>query len=259
MPEDLCVVIPAMRDVGGLLADLAAQRQAQIEVVRNVSPSGRARNLGAARTGAAILVFVDDDVRLPCPDTLRTLQTLLERDPTLGLVGTAQRLPDESTPFQRSIAAQIPRSQSPVVDVLTESDMVTTACCAIRAELFHRLGGFHAGLERGVDPELRHRLRQQGYRIAVAPGLFHTHPVPGTLKAFLRLAFRDGRASARAAKNYPEAVLYNPDGHVARFQARQSFPQRVARRLIQTFQDVLHGRWLGLSYTLAYAAGYALA
>ena len=39
-----------------------------------------------------------------------------------------------------------------------------------------------------------------GYRVAAAPGIWHYHPMPSTLKALLRMAWRNGSAARRRAR-----------------------------------------------------------
>lgn len=259
---DVAVVIPSgdtSRDdsLAGLLQDLRKQTvvPVQIEVVRGVSPNGRARNQGVSLTTAEYLVFLDDDVRLGSPDVLEKLIAALQQ-PGVGLSGTSQLLPANSSPFQRRCAEQISRSQSPVVEVLTDSDMVTTQCCATRRDVLDRLGGFHDRILRGVDPELRHRYREAGYRIVIAPRAWHFHPMPESWKALCKMAYRNGYSSAFAQKHFPETVLFNPEGHVDRFQARPSFLSRLLRRGGGLAAALLGGRWGGLAYDLAYAWGF---
>lgn len=239
------------------MEDVRAQSllAAEIEVVRGVSPNGRARNEGVGRTTGEILVFLDDDVRLGSLEVVRTFVEFLTTDPTLGLVGTSQVLPADSTPFQKALGAQLSRSQSPVVEELTESDMVTTQCCAMRRAVLDEVGGFHGRILRGVDPELRHRVRLAGYRIAVVPQQWHYHPMPASLKPLVRMAWRDGIASAYARRHFPETILYNPEGHVAEFDAQPSFPRRIARNLSGLVRDLLQGHWYAALYGMAYIAG----
>ncbi|NLC56809.1 MAG: glycosyltransferase [Armatimonadetes bacterium] len=256
------VVIPsgdASRDANleRLQEDLRTQTlpPTEVEIVRGVAPNGRARNVGVSRTVGDILVFLDDDVRLGSPDVLERLVSHLQADPTLGMVGTAQQLPPDSTPFQRRCARQISRSESPVVSVLTESDMVTTQCCAMRRAVLDEVGGFHDRILRGVDPELRHRVRAAGYRIAVVPEAWHYHPMPGSLRALLRMAWRNGHASAYARRHFPETVLYNPEGHVAEFEAARPLSRRVLRNAGDLVSSLLSGHWIGLLYRVTYVSG----
>jgi glycosyltransferase involved in cell wall biosynthesis len=259
------IVIPSgdnsrSRNLDLLVADLKAQTllPSEIEIVRGVSPNGRARNVGVEKTTGEILVFLDDDVRLGSSGILRSFVDHLLEEPMLGMVGTSQRLPPDSTHFQRRCASQISRSESPVVGTLTDSDMVTTQCCAMRRAVLKEVGGFHDQIIRGVDPELRHRLRQAGYRIAVIPEAWHYHPMPRSLPVLLRMAWRNGAASAYARTHFPETVLFNPEGHVSEFESRPPLMRRVLRNAGMLLMDTTYGRWYGALYGLAYAGGNLL-
>lgn len=256
------VVIPTCgdaraRNVEALLGDLHNQtlRPSEIEIVRNVAPNGRARNVGASRTTGQVLVFLDDDVRLGHERILEELTRALEKS-EFGMVGTSQLLPPDSSPFQWSLARQLSRSQSPVVNDYIESDMVTTQCCAVRRDVYTRLGGFHEGLLRGVDPEFRKRVRTAGLAIVVVPNSWHYHPAPSSLAALTRVAFRDGYSSAQVYRQYPEAVLFNPEGHVSQFEARKSRLARYVGRVWSVFKLACSGRWLGVLYGIVYVGGY---
>ncbi len=262
---EISVVIPTCsgaraRNLQLLLADIARQSlpPAHIEVVRDVSPNGRARNVGASRTSGDLIVFVDDDVRLGHDRVVEQLVRALQCS-EFGLVGTSQLLPPDSSKFQRALAMQLSRSQSPIVKTYIDSDMVTTQCCAVRRNVFEQLGGFHEGLLRGVDPEFRNRVRQLGLRVVVVPDAWHYHPVPSSVRALVRLAFRDGYSSAQVFRQHPEAVLFNPEGHAADFQAHYPVWGRYSRRLLDVVRKFVAGQWWGALYGLVYVAGYAWA
>ncbi len=260
----ITVVIPSASperhaNVQALLQDLAEQtlRPEEVHVVRDVRPSGRARNEGARGARGEVLVFLDDDVRLGHERVLESMVGCLRAVDRAGMVGAAQLLPLESTWFQRAAARQVPRSTSPVVSAPTDSDMVVTACCAVWRDLFWQLGGFHERIPRGVDPEFRHRLRLAGWRTVVAPGAWFYHPMPADLLALCRTYYRNGRESARAVRLAPEAALENPDGHVADFRARRTTFYRGARHVLRLAERVLTFQWIGLAAQVSYLAGYA--
>lgn len=265
MSVQLAVVIPAGGERGDnlplLLEDVARQSlaAAEVEVVCGVAPNGRARQTGAEATSSEFLIFLDDDVRLGSPEVFARLIGALQSDSRLGLVGTAQQLPADSTSFQRACARQIARSESPIVTKLTPSDMVTTQCCAMRRAVLEEVGGFHTQIRRGVDPELRQRVRRAGYDIAVVPHAWHYHPAPSSFSALWRLAFRDGDASAFAQRHYPETVFYNPEGHVDQFEARPPLWKRLGWRVLGFLRRLFRGELQGLTYDLAYLLGYTRA
>lgn len=158
---DVAVVIPSLTGrVDEVLASVHRQSpsSAEVEVVRGVRPSGRARNQGAARTTAPVLVFVDDDAVLGSEDTLARLVAPLS-DATISAAGAAKLLPPGSSRFQRRVAREVPRIEHPLVDRVVEANPpvgrhgytdVTTTCCAVRRDVFDASGGFD-GLSSGAS------------------------------------------------------------------------------------------------------------
>lgn len=226
----------------------------QVEVVYGVFPSGLARNLGASRCQADIYFFIDDDVRLGSPDLFKTMCDCLSQ-PDIGMVGAAQLLPQGSSAFQFDCARQIPRSQSDIVNEVTDSDMVTTACCAVRGADFHKLKGFHESLPRGVDPEFRQRIRANRQRVCVAPRSWYYHPMPKTWSELLRMAYRNGASSAYVQRHYPDLVFFNPEGHVSNFEAQPVFRQRLQWRVTRWYEALCQGSFALIAYDLAYLVG----
>ncbi|HEX2273579.1 MAG TPA: glycosyltransferase [Acidimicrobiales bacterium] len=212
---EVAVVIPSLTGaVGEVLESIRRQSPppAEVEVVRGVRPSGRARNLGAARTGAPLLVFVDDDAVLGADDTLARLVAPLAADPTVAVAGAAKLLPPGSSRFQRRVAREVPRIEHPVVDRVVDADPpldgpgytdVTTTCCAMRRDVFEAVGGFDESLLRGVDTELFHRLRRRGDRLVMAPGAWTWHPAPATMGALLSKHFLYGVGYSQEVRRDP--------------------------------------------------------
>lgn len=256
------VIIPSADGTRGgnvsrLVHDVQTQtlRPREVFVINGISPNGLARNVGARRASGEVLVFLDDDVQLGHARVLEGIVGVLG-DPQIGLVGAAQLLPPDSSSFQRAAGRQISRSHSPVVDVVTDSDMVTTQCCAMRRAVFWELGGFNERIPRGVDPEMRHRIRRRGLRIVVAPRVWYYHPMPATLSALCRMQFRNGRHSAAVGRQLPAATLENPDGHVAEFVERRSGLYRTGRHIVRFLFSLVMLRWIGVVAQGAYLAGY---
>ncbi len=252
------VIIPSLvdREPEQLVQDVQAQTLSaqEVHVVTGVSPSGRARNLGAGRASGDVLVFLDDDVRLGHERVVENMIMLL-KDERIGMVGAAQLLPPDSSAFQRAAGRQIPRSCSPVVPVATESDMVTTQCCAFRRSFFWELGGFNEQIPRGVDPEMRIRVRNRGLRIIVAPHAWFFHPMPDSLLALCRMFLRNGRQSAEATWLMPSAAVDTPDGHGAAVVARSPL-YRAGRHVVRMVTALATLRWIGAIAQFAYLAGY---
>lgn len=262
-PPLVSVIIPSLDGERGgnlalLLADVAGQSLGDVEVlvVEGVRPNGRARNVGAARARGRYLVFIDDDVRLGHREVLANLVGALEDDGSLGLVGPSQLPTPGASRFQRAVARQLPRTWFPVVDRLTETDMVTHMCMAIPAELWHRVGGEHDALVRGTDPDLRDRVRRAGRRVAVAPRTWAFHPPPADLGALLRWAWRGGRGSAWVRRHHPELAFDTPDGPFRGCAPVRGPAYRVGRFVVRLVRSVLAARCLAVASDLAYAAGY---
>ena len=227
----------------------------EVHVIKGVSPTGLARNTGARKASGDVLIFLDDDVRLGHERVLEGMVALLE-DPGVGMVGAAQLLPPGSSIFQRLSAGQITRSCSAIVSIVTDSDMVTTACCAMRRSLFWGVGGFNEHIPRGVDPEMRHRVRSRGLRIVAAPNAWFYHPMPATLRALCKMSFRNGHQSAEAQWRMPGAALENPDGHVAGFVIRRNRLYRAGRHAGRFVLGVITMRWISVAAQVSYLAGY---
>lgn len=257
------VIVPSLdgsRDgnVERLLADVDGQslRDVEVLVVTGIRPNGRARNVGAARARGRYLVFVDDDVRLGHRKVLANLVSALGADPGLGLVGPSQLVPPLATAFERRAARHLRRSVFPVVDRLTETDMVTHACLAIPADLWRAIGGEHDELVRGTDPDLRARVRAAGRRVAVVPSTWAYHPPPSSFGAMVRSAWRGGRGAAWVRRHHPGLAYDVPEGRFAGSSRVRRVPYRVARFAVRIVGGLVTGRVLLVASDLAYAAGY---
>ncbi len=236
---DVAVIIPSLRgEVGELLESIRSQTllPGRVEVVRGVSPNGRARNVGVARTGGEVVVFIDDDAVLGHPEVLARLVAAVEVDPTVGVAGASRLLPPRAPWFQRWVAAEVPRTTHAVVDEPLETNPepanhyyceITTTCCAMRRDVFAGLGGFDEGLVRGVDSEFFVRVRRRGYRLLLVPQTWAYHPAPPTLRALLRKQFLYGLGHAQEVKRDPSRDL----GRVFRSR-RQAVAYLAFRTLI---------------------------
>jgi hypothetical protein len=174
----------------------------------------------------------------------------------MGLTGVSQLLPPDAGFFQRCCGRQLPRMVSPVVDELIDSDMVTTLCLALRRDLFIHLGRMNDRLLAGVDPELRHRVRQAGLRVAVAPQTWAFHPAPDNLEELVRYGAKKGRLTAWQYRFARELMYDCPEGHTEGVAAQTSLAYRVFRKAVRLCALVLTLRPLGAIYELAYLYGY---
>ncbi len=258
------IVIPS-RDgfrngcVPRLLESVRAQTYTdhEIHIVQGVSPQGRAINEGVRLSKGDIIVILDDDSCLAHESVLERLIACIEGDSTIGMAGASIVLPDEATAFQRRAAKQFPRLNTPVVDETTDSDLACHGCCAIRRRVFDEVGGEREDILRGLDPDLRVRIRSAGYRVVLAPHARIYHPMPDSLWKLLRLFFRNGFGSAYAQKFQPESVYETHESlEIEDFQPQRTFMYRVLRFPFRLAFALVNGRLLRFSAYVAYACGY---
>ena len=258
------VIIPSLdgyRDgcVPRLLDSIQRQTYTDLDVkvIKGVAPQGRAINLGASRARGDVLLIVDDDAELADDTVIERLISTLDSDPSIGMAGASIVLHPEATPFQRRAARQFPRLYTPVVDAVTDSDMACHGCCAIPRSVFEQIGGEREDLIRGLDPDLRVRLRDAGYRVVLAPNARIYHPLPDGWGRLIRIFFRNGFGSAYAQKFRPDSV-YETDERLgsSSFQPRRSLAYRLLRFPFRLLKSVLEGKLLRFTAYLVYAFGY---
>lgn len=262
-PPEVSVIIPSWDGQRGgnlpqLLGQLKEQTLKAVEVILSIreSPNGRARNLGAEVARGEFLVFIDDDASLGDDQVLARLTEPLKKRNDVGLAGVSQLIPRDANLFQRCCARQIPRAVSPVVDQLVDSDMVTTLCLAIRRDLFARIGRMNDRLLAGVDPDLRHRVRLAGFRVAVVPHAWAYHPAPDNLQALVLYGYKKGIFTAWQYRFARDLMYDCPEGHVGQFAAQTSLPYRVLRKGMRLLGQLATMRPLGVVYELSYLFGY---
>lgn len=263
MNPRVSVVIPSWDgDRKGNVAKLLNQLQNQtwkgceVEVVKGVSPNGKARNVGARKTRGEILIFLDDDVTLGHDRVIEGLVRALDENPNLGLVGPSMLVPENANAFQKAYARQISRNLSPVVKELTESDMVCHMGLAIRRNLYEKLGGENEEIVRGTDPDLRHRVRAAGFRVALAPDSWAFHPPPQDWKSMLKGSFWNGAGSAWVSRHHPEFAYETASNAIGQFEERRGLLFRALRFAGEIASACLRGHWVKLGYRIAYGAGW---
>lgn len=261
------IIIPSRdghRDgaVPRLLDSIAAQdfRGHETILITGVFPQGKAINQGAARARGRYLVIMDDDAWFGAPEALGALVAAAEAVPDIGMAGASILPPPDATPFQRRAARQFPRFETPLVETITDSDLACHGCCLIPRDRFHAAGGEREDIVRGLDPDLRMRLRAAGWRVVLAPGAVIHHPLPDGLRPLLRLFFRNGAGAAYAWKHRPETVYETHERlHAGGFVPRRGFAYRALRFPLRLLRALVLGQWLRFAGYAAYAAGYGWA
>jgi len=137
-------------------------------------------NLGASRATGQALVFLNDDVEPLDENWLAELVSHLER-PDVAIAGALLLYPRGAVQHA-GLALGIMRGAGHVyrdtfgsewwkwLPFTRDVSAVTGACLAIRAAVFHQLGGFDSAFPVNYnDVDLCLRARQAGYRVIVAP------------------------------------------------------------------------------------------
>ena len=171
-----------------------------LRMPRNRGPA-RCRNEGARVAQGEILAFTDSDCEV-APDWLERMDQRFQEPETDAIMGRLVLKP--STFLGDSISALgFPAGGSVgferiwKVDEKGFTDSLSSCNCAVRKDLFHKIGGFdesfpYAG---GEDSLLAYHLRKAGCRIRFCPDVVAYHGARDSLRSFLRWQFRRGQSS----------------------------------------------------------------
>lgn len=226
-------------------------------IVKGVSPQGKAINQGAAQARGELLLILDDDSELADEHVFERIIQTIDDDPRIGMAGASIVVFPDSNPFQQKAALQFPRFHTPVVDEATDSDLACHGCCAIPAAVFEEIGREREDILRGLDPDLRVRLRAAGYRVVLAPQARIYHPLPATWKKLLRIFFRNGFGSAYTYKFQRESVYETHESlHDADFKPQTSLPYRIVRFPLRLLKALGTGQQMRFAAYSSYAFGY---
>lgn len=242
-----------------LLESVRAQsyRDFETHVVQGVSPQGKAINEGARRSQGSLLIILDDDSELADSTVFETLVRVVDEDATVGMAGASIVTPPDANEFQRRAAGQFPRFNTPVVEHVTDSDLACHGCCAIPKAVFNAIGGERDDIIRGLDPDLRVRMRAAGYRVVLAPHARIYHPLPDSWRKLVRQFFRNGFGSAYAQKFQPESVYETHEAlDAASFIPKRRLWYRAFRFPLRLIKAAAEGKTMRLVAYCAYGAGY---
>jgi len=246
-----------------LLKELSQQtyQDFEVQVIKGDPRQGRAINRGVRKSSGSILVIMDDDVSLGHNRVLENLVKAVEEDPRIGMAGASLSLPPEASWFHRRVIAELPRYTFPVVDKVVDSDFASHPCCAIPRHVFEEIGGEREEIIRGLDPDLRVRIRQAGYRVVLVPNTWIYHWPPKTFFGLLKKFFRNGMGSAYAQIVHPELVYETWEKlDMQKFVEKRPFLYRLFRfplRLIHSIATFKIFRFLSyVSYGLGFIWGW---
>lgn len=146
----------------------------------------RARNIGVARAGGDILVFVDSDVEVR-PDAVRRLRASFEDDPELAATfGSYDDAPiaDGVVSAFRNLLHHHVHHEAPGT-----ATTFWTGLGAVRRSAFDAVGGFDASRRYLEDVDLGMRLSASGYRIVLDPRIQGKHLKRWSLWEMIRTDF----------------------------------------------------------------------
>jgi GT2 family glycosyltransferase len=242
-----------------LLQQLDEQPFQSIEVivVEGDRRQGRAINTAAAIARGSLLITMDDDTRLGDPRVIEKLVAAFEADPTIGIAGVSNLIPDGAPPIVRRAMRELPRRSSAPVQSVMDSDMAEHPCLAIRRDVFRQVGGEHEVIPRGLDPYLRREVRRLGHRVVVIPDTWIHHLLPSSPRGILRQYFRNGVGAAYVRKFHREFVIEQAEQHGQDVGSNTSLGSHTVRYLGRMVRTVLSVRWIYPGTLITYATGYA--
>lgn len=250
---------PRREALNKLLSEIEEQtfKDREILIIEGDTRQGRAINKAAAKAKGDILIILDDDACLGHAMVFNNMIEALEADKSIGMVGASTIAREDDSIFQKIALRQVPRRYYPVVDKVTESDMAHHPCCAIPKKVFEEVGGENEILVRGLDPELRFRIRKKGYKIVIAPHSWIYHPLPESIIGIFTLYFRYGKSSAFAYKINPGLVCEVGDMFDrVPSPEKTTLSYRVFRSIRRFLWNIVTFRIIALVYMAGYALGY---
>jgi len=156
-------------------------------------------------------------------------------------------------------AKQFPRFNMPIVKALIDSDLPCHGCVAFPMEIFKKVGMERDDILRGLDPDLRVRIRQAGYRVVLVPETWAYHPLPSSFAKFIRTFIRNGYGSAYMQKVHPELNYDTHEGLESKdFVAKRSFFYRILRYPIRLLHSLVTFQWIRFTGYFVYLIGYAV-
>lgn len=258
------VVIPhfyqdRVENFNALIADIRSQtfKFLEIIVVNSVSPQGRAINMGLNAAKGKWWVVLDDDSRVGHERVFENLVKVMIERPDVGMAGASVLSPPEANSFQKKAARQFPRFNMPVVKELIDSDMPCHGCAIFRPEVLRAVGMERENILRGLDPDLRVRIRKAGFRVVLVPDTWVYHPLPESFSKFVRTFFRNGYGAAYIQKFHPE-INYDTDENTrsSSFVAKRPFWYRLLRYPVRLIESLVRFEWIRFAGYTVYVFGY---
>ncbi len=168
-----------------------------------------ARNLAVRSTNAQLIAFTDSDCVVDS-SWLKELVKGLDQFSDAVSCGGIQKIPDDSTKFQKDVFAAFKKSEavSEYIRKGNKDDQIIevkhNASCNViyKRDVFLKEGGFFEGLWPGEDVEFDCRLKKKGYKLVFNPKALVNHYRPENMKKFIQMMYRYGKVQAFLVKKY---------------------------------------------------------
>lgn len=144
-----------------------------------------ARNLGVEKSAGEIIVFFDDDA-IADKNWLTNIAKIMTRENII-----TGRVEPISKNIWRYFAPHYYQGEKP-----TESSALLEGNCAIRREVFNKIGGFDAELDYGHEGEEFITRARQNYQIKYYPEMIIYHNYAFGLLNYLKKQFKFGEKAA---------------------------------------------------------------
>jgi GT2 family glycosyltransferase len=259
----ISVIIPSLDgyregNVPRLLEALSKQtfQDFEVIVVKGIKPTSRAHNIGVQNASTETIVFFDDDIVLGNNNVINNLIKPVIKDGSIGITGASQLIPADANRFQKKCGNEFNRSEFPIVSKMVESDMATHAAMAIRKNVFMEIGQENENIIYGDDPDLRHRVRQVGYKIVIIPNTWIYHSPPKNITIFLKTSFKRGYGAAHDFWYYPDSAYETPPANTTTFIPRRTFLYRIFRFFVLNVNAIVNLKLIFLSVRISYGLGY---
>jgi GT2 family glycosyltransferase len=183
-PLELVIIDNGSADADALQCLQDVQRDPRVRVVRDDRPFNYSRlNNEAARIASGdILVLLNNDIEVIQADWLSELVSLVLL-PDVGIAGAKLHYPngkvqhagicfgpDKSIVHQMRCAAGAASGLHGELTLMRSLSAVTSACCAIRKELYFKIGGMNEKLAVTLnDIDLCRRIAQEGLKVVWSP------------------------------------------------------------------------------------------
>lgn len=261
MKNLISIIIPCKNEVNieGLLDDISRQTISfsnEVIKITGISPPSKARNTGAKKAKGDILVFIDCDIRLGDKMFLSNLINTLMSEEKIGQVCASIRTPPDSSKFQVRYAQEVPHSESPIVDKVTDVWVASTQCCALLRDVFWQVNGFNENIIRGEDSLLSYELNRIGYRIVIAPNTWCYHPTPESFVKLAMINIRNGEGACFVDIFYPELNIDVHPKSIIYISDKINILQRIRRFIVSILGAIFGMKILLLSARIFYIAGY---